>query len=67
VVTIVGPAGVAKMTVATAAAYCLLEAFSGATVVLDLRMLNDPEVAASSLASILGISANTDEASVIAV
>lgn len=53
IVTIVGPSGVGKTPVAVLDAHGLLEAFAGAVVFIDLGALNDPDLAAASLASML--------------
>jgi predicted ATPase/DNA-binding winged helix-turn-helix (wHTH) protein len=55
-VTIVGPGGVGKTTLAVAVAHDLLENFAGETLFVDLGMLSDPNMVAASLASMLGIS-----------
>lgn len=60
-VTIVGPGGVGKTTVAVAVAHGLMESFAGAVAFLDLGMLNDPNMAASSLASMLGLSVQSND------
>jgi predicted ATPase/DNA-binding winged helix-turn-helix (wHTH) protein len=61
-VTILGVGGVGKTTVAVAVGHDLIEAFSGAAVFVDLGALNDPNLAATTLASILGLSVPTDDA-----
>jgi DNA-binding winged helix-turn-helix (wHTH) protein len=60
-VTIVGPGGVGKTTVAVAVAHDLLEAFAGAIVFVDLGILNDPAMVCASLASMLGVSVQSDD------
>jgi predicted ATPase/DNA-binding winged helix-turn-helix (wHTH) protein len=60
-VTIAGPGGVGKTTVAVAVAHDLLEDFAGAVLFFDLGMLNDPNMVAASLASMLGISIQSDD------
>ena len=60
-VTIVGPGGVGKTTVAIAVAHDLLEAFAGAVLFVDLGMLIDPDTVAASAASMLGISVQSDD------
>jgi predicted ATPase/DNA-binding winged helix-turn-helix (wHTH) protein len=60
-VTIVGPGGVGKTTVAVAVAHDLLESFAGAIVFVDLGLLNDPAMVCASLASMLGVSVQSDD------
>jgi DNA-binding winged helix-turn-helix (wHTH) protein len=54
-VTIVGVGGVGKTTVAVAVGHDLIEAFAGAVLFVDLGMLSDPKLAATALASMLGL------------
>jgi len=61
-VTIVGAGGVGKTTVAVAVAHEVIEAFAGAVLFVDLGMLNDPKLAATAVASMLGLSIQTDDA-----
>jgi predicted ATPase len=60
-VTIVGPGGVGKTTVAVAVAHHLVEAFAG-SVLVDLGMLNDRKLVATAVASMLGLSVRSDDA-----
>jgi predicted ATPase/DNA-binding winged helix-turn-helix (wHTH) protein len=60
-VTIVGPGGVGKTTVAVAVAYDLLEAFTGSVLFVDLGALLDADLAAISLASMLGLSVQSED------
>ena len=60
-VTIVGPGGVGKTTVAVAVAQDLRQAFSGDVLFLDLGALSDPETVVTSLMALLGISARFDD------
>jgi predicted ATPase/DNA-binding winged helix-turn-helix (wHTH) protein len=55
-VTIVGAGGVGKTTVAVAVAHHLVEAFAGSVLFVDLGMLSDPKLAATAVASMLGLS-----------
>jgi predicted ATPase/DNA-binding winged helix-turn-helix (wHTH) protein len=55
-VSVVGPGGVGKTTVAVAVAHHMLQAFAGAALFLDLTAMGNPDVTAASLASLLGIS-----------
>src|SRR5262249_36587423 len=61
-VTIVGPGGVGKTTVAVAVGHHLTEAFTGAVLFVDLGMLNKPELVATAIASMLGVSVRSDDA-----
>jgi predicted ATPase/DNA-binding winged helix-turn-helix (wHTH) protein len=60
-VTIVGAGGVGKTTVAIAVGHDLLDAFAGAVLFVDLGMLGDPKLAPTALASMLGLSVQTDD------
>jgi predicted ATPase/DNA-binding winged helix-turn-helix (wHTH) protein len=61
-VTIVGPGGVGKTTVAVAVAHHLSAAFAGSVLFVDLGMLSDPRLAATAVASMLGLSVQSDDA-----
>jgi predicted ATPase/DNA-binding winged helix-turn-helix (wHTH) protein len=61
-VTIVGTGGVGKTTVAIAVAHHLKDAFAGSVLFVDLGMLNDPKLAATAVASMLGQSVQTEDA-----
>jgi predicted ATPase/DNA-binding winged helix-turn-helix (wHTH) protein len=61
-VTIVGSGGVGKTTVAVAVAHEVTEAFAGAALFVDLGMLCDPKLAATAVASMLGLSVQTEDA-----
>jgi predicted ATPase/DNA-binding winged helix-turn-helix (wHTH) protein len=54
-VTIVGPGGIGKTTVAVAAAHTLLADFAGAVCFFDLGPLSDPLLVPSAVASTLGL------------
>jgi predicted ATPase/DNA-binding winged helix-turn-helix (wHTH) protein len=60
-VTIVGPGGVGKTTVAVAVAHDLLTAFDGAVLFIDLGVLSDPRMVPASVASMLGLSVQSDD------
>jgi predicted ATPase/DNA-binding winged helix-turn-helix (wHTH) protein len=60
-VTLVGPGGVGKTTVAIAVGQELSETFQGAVIFLDLGALTDPAMAASSLMALLGIPVRSDD------
>jgi DNA-binding winged helix-turn-helix (wHTH) protein len=61
-VTIVGAGGVGKTTVAVAVAHHLVTAFAGSVLFVDLGMLSDPKLAATAVASMLGLSVQSDDA-----
>jgi predicted ATPase/DNA-binding winged helix-turn-helix (wHTH) protein len=61
-VTISGAGGVGKTTVAVAVGHDLIAAFSGAAIFVDLGAVSDPRLAAPTVASMLGLSAPTDDA-----
>nr|WP_245973706.1 winged helix-turn-helix domain-containing protein [Bosea caraganae] len=60
-VTIAGSGGVGKTTVAVAVAHDLLEGFDGAALFVDFGMLSDPGIVPVALASMLGISVQSDD------
>jgi predicted ATPase/DNA-binding winged helix-turn-helix (wHTH) protein len=60
-VTIVGSGGVGKTTVAVAVGHHLIEAFAGAALFVDLGMLSDPALVATAVASMLGLSVQSDD------
>lgn len=61
-VTIVGTGGVGKTTVAVAAGHHVVDAFAGAVHFVDLGALNDPNLVAPTVASMLGLSLQSDDA-----
>jgi predicted ATPase len=61
-VTIVGSGGVGKTTVAVAVAHELIEAFDGAVLFVDLGTLTAPELTSAALASMLGLSVRSEDA-----
>jgi predicted ATPase/DNA-binding winged helix-turn-helix (wHTH) protein len=61
-VTIVGAGGVGKTTVAIAVGHHLIDAFSGAVLFVDLGMLGDPELVTTAVASMLGLSVQSNDA-----
>jgi predicted ATPase/DNA-binding winged helix-turn-helix (wHTH) protein len=61
-VTIVGPGGIGKTTVAVEIGHELVEAFSGAVVFVDLGALSDPNLVATAIASMLGLSVQSEDA-----
>jgi predicted ATPase/DNA-binding winged helix-turn-helix (wHTH) protein len=61
-VTIVGSGGVGKTTVAVAVAHQLSAAFGNAVLFVDLGGLSDPYLVTTAVASILGLSVQSDDA-----
>jgi predicted ATPase len=61
-VTIVGAGGIGKTMVAIAVGRRLSEAFTDAVLFADLGMLSDPGLVATSIASMLGLSVQSDDA-----
>jgi len=60
-VTIIGAGGVGKTTVAVAVGHELIGVFAGAVLFVDLGMLSDPNLAATAVASMLGLSVQFDD------
>jgi predicted ATPase/DNA-binding winged helix-turn-helix (wHTH) protein len=61
-VTIVGAGGVGKTTVAIAVGHHLIDAFSGALLFVDLGMLGDADLVTAGMASMLGLSVQSNDA-----
>ena len=61
-VTIVGSGGVGKTTLAIALGHQLTDEFAGAVLFVDLSMLSDPDLVATVVASMLGLSVQSDDA-----
>jgi predicted ATPase/DNA-binding winged helix-turn-helix (wHTH) protein len=61
-VSIVGSGGVGKTTVAIAVGHHLREAFTGAILIVDLSMLSDSGLVATAIASMLGLSVRSEDA-----
>ncbi|MDQ0320268.1 putative ATPase/DNA-binding winged helix-turn-helix (wHTH) protein [Pararhizobium capsulatum DSM 1112] len=61
-VTIVGPGGIGKTTVAVAVGHHLNETFAGATLFVDLGMIGDANLVATTVASLLGLSVGAGDA-----
>ncbi len=61
IVTIAGPAGIGKTTLAIAAAQALRESFAGAALFVDLAPIEDASLVASTLASALGLVLRAEE------
>ena len=53
-VSIVGPGGMGKTTVAVSVAYALLDGFNGSAFFVDLGALSDPQLVPAAVASTLG-------------
>jgi len=54
-VSIVGPGGMGKTTVAVSVAYALLDGFNGSAFFVDLGALSDPQLVPAAVASTLGV------------
>jgi predicted ATPase len=54
-VSVVGPGGIGKTTVALAVAHALFGAFANAVAFIDLAVLRDPHLVPSSVAAVLGL------------
>ena len=59
-VTVVGPGGIGKTTVAVSVAHAKFAEFGGAVHFVDLGALDDPSLVPSALASTLGLSVSSD-------
>ena len=60
-VSIVGPDGVGKTTVAISVAHTLTDGFHGAVFFIDLATLTDPQLVATAVASTLGLMVQTQD------
>jgi predicted ATPase/DNA-binding winged helix-turn-helix (wHTH) protein len=60
-VSIVGPGGIGKTTVAVSVAHKLLTGFEGAVFFVDLSVLTNPELVPTAVASTLGFMAQTQD------
>src|SRR5580704_16344195 len=60
-VSIVGPGGVGKTTVATSVAHTLVDGFHDAVFFIDLAALTDPQLVPTAVASALGLMVQTQE------
>src|SRR5690606_30923283 len=54
-VSIIGPGGMGKTTVAICAAHSMLDAFGGAVYYVDLASVTDASIVPSAIASVLGL------------
>jgi len=61
-VSIIGPGGMGKTTVAVAVAHAMLEEFGDAVCFVDVGMVTDPKLLAATIASTLGLTIQTDDA-----
>jgi predicted ATPase/DNA-binding winged helix-turn-helix (wHTH) protein len=62
-VTIVGPGGIGKTTVAVSVAHAKISEFGGAIHFVDLGALDEPSLVAGAIASTLGLPVNSDSPS----
>jgi predicted ATPase/DNA-binding winged helix-turn-helix (wHTH) protein len=60
-VSIVGPGGMGKTTVAVSVAHALVQEFSGAVAFVDLVSIEDPRLVAGAVASTLGLMVRTSD------
>jgi predicted ATPase/DNA-binding winged helix-turn-helix (wHTH) protein len=60
-VSIVGPGGVGKTTVAISVAHALIDGFHDAAVFIDLAALTDPQLVPAAIASALGLTVQTQD------
>lgn len=60
-VTIVGPGGVGKTTVAISAAHQVAEDFAGHVLFVDFSVITDPRLAATTIASMLGLPVQAED------
>jgi predicted ATPase/DNA-binding winged helix-turn-helix (wHTH) protein len=60
-VSIVGPGGVGKTTVAISVAHALIDGFHGAVFFIDLAALTDPQLVPTAIASALGFMVQTQD------
>jgi predicted ATPase len=60
-VSILGPGGIGKTTVAVSVGHAQLAAFDGSVRFFDLGPLNDPRLVPSALASMLGLLVHSDD------
>src|SRR5580700_5983899 len=60
-VSIVGPGGVGKTTVAISVAHALVGGFQGAVFFIDLAALTDPQLVPTAIASVLGFMVQTQD------
>jgi len=61
-VTIVGAGGIGKTTLAIAVGHQLMESFEGTVLFVDLSMVSDPSLVGTIVASLLGLSVQSENA-----
>jgi predicted ATPase/DNA-binding winged helix-turn-helix (wHTH) protein len=61
-VSIIGPGGMGKTTVAVAVAHAMLDEFADAVCFVDVGMVIDPRLVPATIASTLGLTIQTDDA-----
>jgi predicted ATPase/DNA-binding winged helix-turn-helix (wHTH) protein len=61
-VTVVGAGGIGKTTLAVAAGHRLASSFAGAVLFVDLSMVSNPALVGTVLASLLGLSVQSEDA-----
>jgi len=60
-VSVIGPGGMGKTTVALAVAHAMLEEFCGAVCFVDLGVVTDPKLVPATIASTLGLTVQTND------
>ena len=60
-VTIIGPGGMGKTTVAVSVANAMREEFAGAVCFIDVGAISDPKLVATTIASTLGLTIQTED------
>jgi predicted ATPase len=60
-VTIIGPGGMGKTTVAVCVAHAMVEEFGGAVCFVDVGAITEPKLVAATIASTLGLTIQTED------
>lgn len=60
-VTLIGPGGMGKTTVALSVAHAMLEEFAGGVCFVDIGAVTDPKQVASTIATTLGLTIQTED------
>jgi predicted ATPase/DNA-binding winged helix-turn-helix (wHTH) protein len=60
-VTIIGPGGMGKTTVAVFVSHAMLDEFAGAVYFVDIGAITDPKLLVTTVASTLGLTIQTDD------